>query len=91
MTVNDLIEELKKCPPNAIVTYAYGEYNRNTLHGFISTDLLILVDEKNVPIYFEQEVITCLPEDIEDQIDEIRELLTVPGNKWVPAIQLFSE
>ena len=90
-TVADLIDCLKMCDPSAIVTYAYDEFGRNALHGFISIDELVALDKEGKVLIDSEyenngEVVTMLQEDF-DKGDalEYRNL-----GKWVPCIKLFT-
>lgn len=47
VTVKDLISELQKCDQDAIVLYAFDEYGRDGVHGFISKDDLVALDSNN--------------------------------------------
>jgi len=88
--VKDLIEKLQTMNPEAIVTYAYGEYGRNTIHDFITSDDLIAVNTAgNVITDEEGEVVMQDSTAAEDEyLDEF------PKNSdeytWQPAIKLFA-
>jgi len=88
--VKDLIEKLQTMNPEAIVTYAYDEYGRNTIHDFITTDDLIAVKtDGNFMVDENGDVV------MQDSIAAEDEYLDEFPKKsdeytWQPAIKLFS-
>ena len=97
-TVKDLIKELEKLNPDAIVLYAYNEYQNTGSHNFISEDSMVAVsDDEQSFITDENDNINYLGrEDYDDAIsgnedsDYHDERCSVHKVKYVPAIVLFS-
>ncbi len=87
--VKDLISELQKCNPEAVVLYAYEQYGRTGVHDFISKDNSVVLDSNDRFAMNDNELIWYINEDADDLSDEIQEVIDKHNNVQ-PAIILFA-
>lgn len=87
--IKDLISELQKCDPEAIVLYAYDEYGRTGVHGFIGENKSVVLDENDHFVMNDNELIYYDNEDVDDLLDETQEAIDKYNNVQ-PAIMLFA-
>lgn len=88
MLVKDLILELQKCDPEAVVLYAYDEYGRTGVHGFIADDYMVALDSDNQFVMIDNDIIDFAKDDLDDLIDEYQEIVDKYNNAQ-PAIKFF--
>lgn len=87
--VKDLILELQKCDPEAVVLYAYDEYGRTGVHGFIADDYMVALDSDDEFVLVDNEIVEFSKEDIDDLIPEYQEVVDKYNNAQ-PAIKIFA-
>lgn len=89
ITVKELIAELQKYNPDAIVLYAYDEYKRTGTHGHISNDEYVVLDSNDNFVIIDDEIVSFCEEDADDLNDEYQEVVDKYNNVR-PTIKLFA-
>jgi hypothetical protein len=89
ITVKELIVELQKYNPDAIVLYAYDEYGRTGTHGQISNDEYVVLDSNDNFVIIDDEIVSFCEEDVGDLNDEYQEVVDKYNNVR-PTIKLFA-